>query len=186
MSIPYVDSHKNLGLILSEDLSWDKHYKDITACTYKTLRLVRRTFVPTHSPSTLVRLYVSLVRSQLLYCTQVWRPHLMKDIVNFERIQCCATKYILNDYISCSVQRLFDKSSFIMYIFELQDILFTIKTIKLQTNQFNINNYITFNSTNTRSGASNKLYRYLNTLTTYYDILLSSFSYHPCGMPCQF
>ena len=45
----------------------------------------------THAPnSTLVRLYVSLVRSQLLYCMQVWHPHLMKDI-NFERIQRRAT-----------------------------------------------------------------------------------------------
>ena len=44
-----------------------------------------------------------------------------------------------------------------MYIFELQDILFAIKSIKSPTNQFNINNYITFNSTNTRSGSSNKL-----------------------------
>ena len=47
----------------------------------------------------------------------------------------------------------------LMHIFELQNILFTIKSIidKLQTNQFNINDYITFNSTNTRSDASNKL-----------------------------
>ena len=98
-----VDSHKDFGLILSEDLSWDKHYKDITitARAYKTLGLVHCTFVPTHSPSTLVRLYVSLVRSHLLYCTQVWCPHLMKYIANFERIQRHATKHILNDYTSC-------------------------------------------------------------------------------------
>ena len=45
----------------------------------------------------------------------------------------------------------------LMYIFELQDILFAIKSIKSPTDQFNINNYITFNSTNTRSSSSNKL-----------------------------
>ena len=67
--IPHVHSHKDLGLILSEDVSWDKHYKDITARAYKTLGPIRCTFVPTHPPSTLVRLYVSFVRSQLLYCT---------------------------------------------------------------------------------------------------------------------
>ena len=96
--IPHADSHKDIGLILSEDLSWDKHYKDITARAYKTLGLIRRTFAPTHSPSTLVRLYVSLIRSQLLYCMQVWCPHLTKDILNLERIQRRATKYILNEY----------------------------------------------------------------------------------------
>jgi len=44
-----------------------------------------------------------------------------------------------------------------MYIFELQDILFAIKSIKSPTNQFNISNFITYNSTNARSGACNKL-----------------------------
>ena len=76
---------------------------DITTQTYKTLvlRLTRHTFVPTHSHSTLVRLYVLLVSLQLLYCTQVWHPHLMKYIVNFKRIQRRATKHISNDYTSC-------------------------------------------------------------------------------------
>ena len=122
------------------------------------LGLIYHTFAPTHSSSTLVRLYVSLVRSQLLYCTQVWRPHLMKDILNLERIQCYATKYILSDYTSCYKDHYINLRLLpLMYIFELQDILFAIKSIKSPINQFNINNYITFNSTNTRSGSSNKL-----------------------------
>ena len=59
--IPRMDSHKDLGIILSEDLSWGKHYKSITACAYKVLGLIRRTFLPSHSTSTMVKLYVSLV-----------------------------------------------------------------------------------------------------------------------------
>ena len=46
------------------------------------------------------KLYTTLVRSQLTYCTQLWRPHLMKDILNIERVQRRATKYVLNDYVS--------------------------------------------------------------------------------------
>ena len=89
---------------------------------------------------------------------QVWRPHLMKDILNLERIQRRATKYILNDYTSGYKDRLINLRLLpLMYIFELQDILFAIKSIKSPTNQYKINNYITFNSTNTRSGSSNKL-----------------------------
>ena len=43
MSIPHCDSHKDLklGLILSANLSWDKHYKTITARAYKVLGLMR-------------------------------------------------------------------------------------------------------------------------------------------------
>ena len=58
--------HKDLGIILSSDLS----YKSITARAYKVLSLVRHTILPNHSTTTMVKLYVSLIRSQLLYCTQ--------------------------------------------------------------------------------------------------------------------
>jgi len=44
-----------------------------------------------------------------------------------------------------------------MYLFELQDILFAIKSIKVQAKEFNIYDYINFSSANTRSGTSNKL-----------------------------
>ena len=77
--IPRSDSHKDLGIILSVDLSWDKHYKTITSRAYKLLGLIRRTLSSCHSTTTMTRLYVSLVHSQLFYCTQVWRPHLMRD-----------------------------------------------------------------------------------------------------------
>ena len=42
--IPRMDSHKDLGIILSENLSWGKHYKSITAHAYKVLGLIRHTF----------------------------------------------------------------------------------------------------------------------------------------------
>ena len=68
--IPHVNSHKDLGLTLSKDLSWDKHYKDITAHAYKMLGLIRNTFSPTHSPSTLVRLYIiGKITVTLLYAS---------------------------------------------------------------------------------------------------------------------
>ena len=143
--IPCVDSHKDLGVILSVDLSWEKHHKAISSRAYRTLGLIRRTFIHNHLPTTLVKLYISLVRSQLLYCTQIWRPHLMKDIVNLERIQRRATKHILNDYTSSYKDRLINlKLLPLMYIFELQDILFAIKSLKSPNHQFNINPYYQF------------------------------------------
>ena len=60
-SIPHCDSHKDLGLILSADLSRNKHYKTITAHGYKVLGLIRQTFLSSYSTFTMVKLYVSLV-----------------------------------------------------------------------------------------------------------------------------
>jgi len=106
----------------------------------------------------MVKLYTSLVRSQLLYCTQVWRPYLLKDTLNFERVQRHATKYMLSDNTSNYKTRLFQlKVLPLMYLFELQDILFAFKSIKCPTSQFTITDFITFNSASTRSGSSNKL-----------------------------
>ena len=74
-TISYNNSHKDLELILSDNLSWDKHYKSISARAYKVLGLICCTIAPTHSTSTLFTLYISIILSQLLYCTQIWHPH---------------------------------------------------------------------------------------------------------------
>ena len=66
--------HKDLGVTFSTDLHWTEHYKIIIAKAYQTLRLLRRTF-NINSIAAKKQLYISLVRSQLLYCSQLWRPH---------------------------------------------------------------------------------------------------------------
>ena len=82
----------------------------------------------------------------------------MRDILNIERVQRRATKYILNDYTSSYKTRLILLNLLpLMYLFELHDILFAIKSLKSPTIQFNITNYINFKPANTRSGTSNKL-----------------------------
>ena len=93
-------SQKDLGVILSNNLSWSDHYRHILPKAYKTLGLIRRVF--SHSPSVYIRrkLYITLVRSQLTYCSSLWRPHLLKDIEMLEKLQRRATKFILNDFSS--------------------------------------------------------------------------------------
>ena len=67
----------------------------------------------------------------------------MKDILKIEHVQCHATKYILNDYISSYKTRLTKlKLLPLMYLFELHDILFAIKSIRAPTTHLNITDYI--------------------------------------------
>jgi len=49
--IPHNNSLKDLGLILSDNLSWEKHYKAISAPAYKVLGLIRCTVAASHSTS---------------------------------------------------------------------------------------------------------------------------------------
>ena len=104
------------------------------------------------------QLYIMLVRSHLLYCSQLWNPRLVKDIINMERIQRRSTKYILNDYTSDYKTRLLKlKLLPLMYLLDLSDELFFIKSIKSPSDHFNILHFVSFSSSNTRSSSHNKL-----------------------------
>ena len=119
--------------------------------------ILRRTFT-TPSQTARKRLYFTLVRSHLVYCSPLWRPHLIKDIENFERVQRRATKFILNNYHLDYKSRLLQCQILpLMYFLELNDILFLVKSLKSPTSAFNIHKYVIFNTSTTRSGTSNKL-----------------------------
>ena len=58
--------YKDLGIIFSQNMSWDLQYKHMLSKAYKTLGLLRRTFSRQHLPEVKKKLYLSLVRSQLI------------------------------------------------------------------------------------------------------------------------
>ena len=90
--------HKDLGVIWCNNLSWSDHIQYISARAYKMLGLLRRTFSRYNSHHSKKLLYIHLVRSQLIYCSQIWRPYLLKDITVLENVQRRGTKFILNDF----------------------------------------------------------------------------------------
>ena len=150
--------HKDLGIIVSSDLSWTNHIRYIAAKAYKILALLRRSFHNCNSVHSKKLLYISLVRSQLIYGSQVWRPHLLKDIDALEAIQRRSTKFILNDYTIDYKSRLLSLQLLpLTMLYELNDILFFVKSLKKPNTSFNINNYFTFSSNCTRSASHHKL-----------------------------
>ena len=85
LNLKHIDEkplHKDLGVLLSYDLCWSDHHHSILAKAYKSLGLIRRVFCHTTSISGRKKLYMSLVRSQLMYCSCIWRPHLLKTSSN--------------------------------------------------------------------------------------------------------
>ena len=81
------NQHKDLGIVMSPDLNWESHITFISSKAYKKLGLLRRTFSSAVSVWAKRSLYLTLVRSQLVYCSQIWRPSFVKDISSLERIQ---------------------------------------------------------------------------------------------------
>ena len=107
--IYYIDSHplqnlthyKDVGINFSANFTWRFHLESICTTAHKQLGLIRCSFSPfnSESPFTKFQLYLTLVRSHLTYCSSIWHPYLIKDIILLERIQRRATKFILNDYL---------------------------------------------------------------------------------------
>ena len=85
------DCLKDLGVQLSNDLTFRKHIdKTVTTCM-KTLGWVMRTF-RTRSKYTMKVLWNSLIQSRLDYCSQLWSPNLQSEIGRIEDIQRQYTK----------------------------------------------------------------------------------------------
>ena len=153
-------------------MSWSKYYEYITAKAYRSLGLLCHTFTNTTSIPAKKLLYISLVRSQLIYGSQLWHPHFIKDITNLERVQQRATYFILNDYNSNYKSRLLKLNLLpLMYLLDYYDIMFFITSLKHPSPHFNILDYLKFSNSNTRFSTSNKLYHVFspnNTLQNFY------------------
>ena len=125
--IPTPHTHRDLGIVVSSNLSWTNHYNTICSKAYTSLFLIRRSFSPSLPTTIKKRLYLLLVRSKLCYCSQLWRPQLIKDILLLEKVQRRATKFILNDYNSNYRDRLIKLCILpLMYWLELNDIMYLV------------------------------------------------------------
>jgi len=145
-------------VIVFSDLKWLNHYNFIVPNAYKSLAPIWCTFCSNHCRPVKLHLYITLVRPHLTYCSQLWCPYLIKDILSFERIQRRATKHILNNFTMSYKYRLLELHLLpLMYIFEIQDVLFAIKSLNSPTSNFDINNYIMFTQDHTRSSTHGKL-----------------------------
>ena len=85
--IDQVSEMKYLGVTITSDLSLSKHISKISSKARKVAGLVYRKFYKHLATPALLKLYLSTVRPILEYCSSVWDPHLIKDIVLLERVQ---------------------------------------------------------------------------------------------------
>ena len=152
-----VNNLKDLGLIVSAYFNWPQL---ITSRAYKMLGLLRRVFSSSVALPAKRSLYTSLVRSQLLYCSQIWHPYLLVDVKAIELVQRRATKFIVNntsiDY-SYRNQLIHFKLLPLMMELEIADRMFLIKSMRSPTDHFNIYNFVEFSSCPTRSCSNFKL-----------------------------
>ena len=85
--MPGVSEEKGLGVIITSTLSWDSHILTITGKANKLLGLLKRTCPLLTDISVRRSLYLSLVKSQLCYATQVWSPAYVSQNATVEQVQ---------------------------------------------------------------------------------------------------
>ena len=74
-----------LGITLTYNLKWDSYVTQIRYTANKRLGLLMRTCYELTDTRVRGTLYLSLVKSQLVYCSQVWSPTLKKRIEGVQR-----------------------------------------------------------------------------------------------------
>ena len=92
-----VDDHEYLGVSISHDLCWERHYNKITKKASKTLGLLHCTLSPC-SNEVKSRAYQALVRPQLEYAADAWNSYNIATADRLEHIQRAAACFVHHDY----------------------------------------------------------------------------------------
>jgi hypothetical protein len=91
-----VSSYSDLGILVSNTLTWGNHIEEMVSRANKTLGLIKRICKDLTDPSIRKVLYCSLVRSKREYGSNLWCPYTKKHRKLIENVQRRATKFILN------------------------------------------------------------------------------------------
>ncbi|XP_071944552.1 uncharacterized protein [Antedon mediterranea] len=92
-----VKSSKYLGVLITNDLSWEPHINQVINDSNKILGFLRRNFSRCDSRIKATT-YQSLVRPKLEYAATVWDPHQSQLINKLEMVQRRAARFATSDY----------------------------------------------------------------------------------------
>ena len=86
-------SAKYFGVDISSGLSWNSHIDRITGNANRSLNFIKRN-IKTKNPKVRETAYNALVRPQLEYAAPIWNPHTKEKILQLEKIQRRAARWI--------------------------------------------------------------------------------------------
>ena len=77
---------KDLGVMISEDATFNSHIENIQTKCRQLMGYVLRSF-RTRDPTTLMTLWKAIVIPHIDYCSQLWAPHQQQYIMRLEGLQ---------------------------------------------------------------------------------------------------
>ena len=140
-----VCNEKDLGVVTSYELSWDLHINSIISKANKMLGVLKRTSTHLTNIKTRRTLYLSLVKSQLCYASEVWSPVNNNLSKRVESVQRRATRWILMSRGELSYKERLLALNRLPLTFdrEIKDLVFLYKGLFGYLN-VNISKYVTF------------------------------------------
>jgi len=155
-SLSRVTQCRDLGVIITSDLSPSQHINEITAKTHKRANCILRCFA-SRDVNLLVRAFTVYVRPILEYNSVIWSPYLKKEISQIEKVQRRFTKRLRGLRNVEYTERLNRLGLPTLELRRLQlDLIFCYKIVFGLTS-LTASDYFQFSNTNTR-GHAYKLY----------------------------
>lgn len=145
MKLERVEVEKDLGVLITHNLSWNNHVDYTTAKAQKMLNVLYRSCKDISDSSIKKLLYITWVRSRLEYASVVWSPHTKRNIIALERIQRRATRFIVGRELSYPERLNHLHLLPLTYRREICDIIFLFKCLRGLCH-VDISNYVTFRS----------------------------------------
>ena len=96
VQVMMMEAQKDLGVLVTINLKWNSQVLAASSKANRMLGFLQRSAFDTHDQRAPKLLYLSVVRSNLAYCSHVWAPQAVYLIFDIERIQRWATKFILS------------------------------------------------------------------------------------------
>ena len=82
---------------MHKPLSWSGHITNIASKASQILDFLRRSLSKCSS-TVKASSYLTLVCPIMEYAASVWDPHHLNDIQALEKVQCTASRWVMNDY----------------------------------------------------------------------------------------
>ena len=93
-SLEHVTSFKDLGVLVSSDLSWKGHIDNVVSKCNRVNGMIKRV-VGYHAPNNVAfNLYKSLTRSIVEYSAPVWSPQNVNELTKLESVQRAMTRFV--------------------------------------------------------------------------------------------
>ena len=138
-----IDVEKDLGVLVSQDLSWNNH-ADLSSKAQRMLNLLYRSCRDITDISNKELLYIAWVSSRLEYASIVWSPHTKRNINNLEQVQHRATRFIPSkDYLEHERLRKL-KLLPLQYRTEINDLVYFFKRLRIYIYMLDIFDYVSF------------------------------------------